>query len=154
MSPHTISRLALREPEPLRTSDTVADAGRRLLDSDLPALPVVDERGRYTGIFGEREFMRAVFPGYLEQLHTTGFLRHASDAPIELRAGCGADAIVRFMNAEHVDVSADYSDVHVAEIFLHHRVLVIPVLDDRRLVGVISRGDFFRMVARRLLNHE
>ena len=31
------------------------------------------------------------------------------------------------MNTEHVDVGADYSDTQVAEIFLHHRVLIVPV---------------------------
>ena len=45
---------------------------RPLLDSGLPALPVVDERERFAGIFGEREFMGALFPGYLDQLKGAG----------------------------------------------------------------------------------
>jgi CBS domain-containing protein len=39
----------------------------------------------------------------------------------------------------------------VAEIFLHHRVLLIPVADRGSLLGVITRGDFFRSVAERFL---
>ena len=55
------------------------------------------------------------------------------------------------MNTEHVDVGTDFSDAQVAEIFLHHRVLIVPVLDDGRVVGVITRTDFFRALAERFL---
>ena len=43
------------------------------------------------------------------------------------------------MNTEHIDVGADFSDAQVAEIFLHHRVLLVPVVDGRQVVGVITR---------------
>ena len=56
------------------------------------------------------------------------------------------------MTTEHVDVGPDFSDVQVAEIFMHHRVLVVPVLDDGRVVGLISRGEFFQTMARRFLD--
>ena len=55
------------------------------------------------------------------------------------------------MNTEHVDVGPDFSDTQVAEIFLHHRVLVVPVVDGGRVVGVITRSDFFRTIAERFL---
>ncbi|MEZ0292593.1 MAG: CBS domain-containing protein, partial [Solirubrobacteraceae bacterium] len=56
-----------------------------------------------------------------------------------------------YMNTEHVDVGADFSDTQVAEIFLHHRVLIVPVVDDGRLIGLITRGEFFRTVAEQFL---
>jgi CBS domain-containing protein len=56
------------------------------------------------------------------------------------------------MNTEHVDVTDDFSDEQIAETFLHHRVLIIPVVNDRRITGVITRSDFFHAVAEHLLN--
>ena len=56
------------------------------------------------------------------------------------------------MNTEHIDVGTDFSDAQVAEIFLHHRVLLVPVVDDRRVIGVITRNDFFRALAERVLD--
>jgi CBS domain-containing protein len=56
------------------------------------------------------------------------------------------------MNTEQVDVAADFSDAQIAETFLHHRVLIIPVVDNRRVTGVLTRGDFFHAVADRFLN--
>ena len=52
------------------------------------------------------------------------------------------------MNTEHVAVGEDFSDVRLAEIFLHHRVLVVPVVD----AGTSGRHhahDFFRRLAER-----
>ena len=46
MSPRTVTDPLLREAPSLRASDTVAEAVRALLDSDLPALPVIDEKDR------------------------------------------------------------------------------------------------------------
>jgi CBS domain-containing protein len=141
----------LRDAPVLRTSDTIEAATRRLRDSGLPALAVVDERDRYTGIFGEREFMHALFPGYLDQLKGTRFLRHSLDEALERRDACRGEPIARHMNTEHIDVGADPSDTQVAEIFLHHRVLVVPVVEDGQVTGLITRADFFRAVADRFL---
>ena len=49
-------------------------------------------------------------------------------------------------------MGSDFSDAEVAEIFLHHRVLLVPVIDEGKVVGVITRGDFFRSVADRFLD--
>jgi CBS domain-containing protein len=124
VSPRRITKGLVREVPSLRQDDTVAQAVRRIVESGLPALPVVDDQARLCGIFGEREFMTALFPGYVGQLGYAGF----------------------------IDVSYDFSDVEVAETFLHHRVLIVPVTRDRRVTGVITRSDFFHRLAERFLD--
>jgi CBS domain-containing protein len=124
---------------------------RRLLESDLPALPVAGADGRYAGIFGEREFFAALFPGYLSELKYAGFVPRALEDALEKRAACRDDPVGDHINTEHVDVGSDFSDAHFAETFLHHRVLIRPVVDDGRVTGVITRGDFLRAVAERFL---
>jgi CBS domain-containing protein len=54
------------------------------------------------------------------------------------------------MTTDHVEVDTDFSDVQVAETFLHHRVLVIPVISDGRVDGLITRQAFFRAIAEQL----
>lgn len=151
MSPRQVSEPLLREAPSLRETDTVGDATEALLASDLPALPVLDDRDRLVGIFGEREFLGAVFPGYLRELKHAGFVRRSLDEALEKREECRSEPVGRHMNSEHIAVERDFSDVAVAEIFLHHRVLLVPVTEDGRLAGVITRGDFFRSVAGRFL---
>ena len=43
-------------------------------------------------------------------------------------------------------------DESVAEVFLHHRVLIVPVTEGGRVVGVVTRSAFFRALAERVLD--
>jgi CBS domain-containing protein len=151
MSPRTISDDVLREPAVLHKKETIEDAVRTLLEHKLPALPVVDERERFAGVFGEREFMSALFPGYLDQLKGAAFLRRSLDETLEKRDACRMDPVGKYMNTEHVDVAPDFADTQVAEIFLHHRVLIVPIVDHGRVTGLITRSEFFRAIAERFL---
>ncbi len=151
MSPRRFTDALVRDAPLLRAEQTVAEGLRAMADSDLPAIPVVDGDERLLGIFGEREFIEALFPGYLKEMTFAGFIPRELEAALEKRAGCRREPIGAHLNTEHIAVDADYSDTQIAETFLHHRALVIPVLDDRRVVGVITRRDFTRALATRVL---
>ena len=149
--PRDITDLVTRDVPLLRKDQTVREAVALALRAELPALPVVDERDRFAGVFGEREFMEALFPGYLGKLKNASFVTRSIEDVLEKRQSCATDTIAQYMNAEHVEVRSDFSDVQVAEVFLHHRVLIVPVIEDGRVIGVITRRDFFRTLAERFL---
>ena len=146
-----ITDVVTRDVPLLRKGQTVREAVEQTVRADLPALPVVDDDGRYAGVFGEREFMEALFPGYLGKLKGAGFVTRSIEDVLEKRQTCASETVGRYMNTEHVEVGSDFSDVQVAEVFLHHRVLIVPVIDDGRVIGVITRRDFFRTLAERFL---
>ncbi len=133
----------VRPARVLRDDETVAVAARALLEGPLRALPVVDARDRFRGVFGEPEFFAALFPGYVGEIHNAAFITAALDDTIERRVGCAHETVAGFLNPEHVDVPRGASDLQVAETFLHHRVLILPVVEDGKVVGVIDRRDFF-----------
>ncbi len=153
MSPRSISAPIVREAPLLREDAQVGDAVRDILESGLPALPVVNAAGKLVGIFGEREFMAALFPGYVGELRFAGFVPKGLDEALEKRAACRRESVAKHMNTEHVDVRVDASDVQVAETFLHHRVLIVPVIEGGKVKGVITRSDFFATLADRFLEH-
>ncbi len=130
----------------------IAEAVRAVLDSGLPALPVVGADEKLVGIFGEREFMGALFPGYVKELPYAGFVPRSIESVLEKRASCRAETVQKHMNTEHVDVPPDFADVQLAETFLHHRVLIVPVAEKGRVLGVITRSEFFAALAERFLS--
>ena len=150
MSPQRIASTIRREVPALREDERLADAVARLVEIDAPALPVVDAGGKLLGIFGEREFIGALFPGYLTTLGYAGFIPRSLDDALEKRATCADDPVGKYMNTEHIDVGEDFSDTQLAEIFLHHRVLIIPIVDGGRVTGIVTREDFSRALAERL----
>jgi CBS domain-containing protein len=154
MSPRSASDVALREPPWLRAEESIETAVRRVLDSGLPALAVVDQRERFVGIFGEREFLAAVFPGYLRELRHTKFLRRSLDESLRMHEAARTEPVSRHMNTERIEIGSDFSDTQVAETFLHHRVLVLPVVSNGKVEGLITRHDFFRVIAERFTRAE
>jgi CBS domain-containing protein len=148
--PDSIVKSVIREIEPLAVDELVGVAVGKVLESELPALPAVDADGRFAGIFGEREFMVALFPGYVGELSSSAMIKRSIDDTIERRLGCREEPIRNYLTTDHVLVEDDYSDTQLAELFLHHRVLVIPIAADGRVHAVVTRADFFRALAARL----
>ena len=154
MMPRTIGELTARRVPLLREDEPVRSAVERIVEVELPALPVADSDGCLAGIFGEREFIGAIFPGYLGELRYAGFLNERLEDTLDKRGTCLAEPVSKYMTTDHVDVGADYSDAQVAEIFLHHRVLIVPVIRDDQVVGVITRWDFFKALVERTVENQ
>jgi CBS-domain-containing membrane protein len=96
----------------------VAEALGPLLEAKLPALPVVGDDNRFCGIFGEREFITAIFPGDVKNLGYAAFVPKSPEAAIEKRQACRHEPVRQHMNREHIDVLTDFSDLQLAEIFI------------------------------------
>ncbi|MDQ2675605.1 MAG: hypothetical protein M3Y34_02255 [Actinomycetota bacterium] len=150
--PDSIVSQVVTEVEPLESTERVGAATRKVIASGLPGLPVVDQAGKFAGIFGEREFMAALFPGYMNELASTAMIKRSIDYTIERREGCVSEAIAGYLTTDHVLVEDEYSDTHIAELFLHHRVLIIPIASGGKPHAVVTRADFFRALAERFLD--
>lgn len=140
----------LREVEPLHADDLIGLAVERVIAVGLPALPAVEDDGSFAGIFGERELMKALFPGWVGELGSSAMISRSIDDAIERRVACAAEPIRRYLTTDHVLVEDEHSDTRLAELFLHHRVLVIPIATEGRVHAVITRSDFFRMLVAKL----
>ena len=144
MSPDAIAKATVREVPLLRHDERIGEAVTKIVAAELPALPVVEDDGKLHGIFGEREFITALFPGYLGELHSAAFVPDQIDEVIEKRLECRNDPVSKYANTERVVAGRGHSDTQLAEIFLHHRVLIVPVVEDDRVVGVVTRWEFFK----------
>jgi CBS domain-containing protein len=148
--PDSIVKTTIKEIEPLGVDEPVLVAAHRVIDTELPALPVVEADGAFAGIFGEREFMAAMFPAYVGTLASSRMISRTIDETIERRAECRDESIRKYLTTDHVIVEDDYSDTQLAELFIHHRVLIIPIATEGRVHAVVTRNDFFRGLTERL----
>jgi CBS domain-containing protein len=148
----SIVKAAMIEVEPLSADETVGNAAKRLVELGLPGLPAVEADGSFAGIFGEREFMTALFPGYVGTLASARVISPSIDASIERRASCRDEPIRRYLTTDHVVVEDEFSDTQLAELFLHYRVLIIPIATKGRVHAVVTRSDFFRQLVGRFIS--
>jgi CBS domain-containing protein len=114
-------------------------AAEVLTDRGFAALPVVDGERRLVGIVAEADLLRDRLPAD-PRLH----LRRdqpATEHPPQLLVRGVMTAAVRV-----VDPAADVSDV--ARLFVDGRVRSVPVIENGRLAGIVSRRDLLRAVVR------
>ena len=71
-------------------------------------VPAVEADGRFAGIFGEREFMAALFPGYVGELGSAAMVSRSVDETIERRADCAEQPIRHWLTTDHVLVEDDF----------------------------------------------
>jgi hypothetical protein len=65
------------------------------------------------------------------------------DETIERRSDCREEPVRSYLTTDHVLVEDDFSDTQLTELFLHHRVLIIPIATRGRVHAVVTRHDFF-----------
>ena len=102
----------------------ILDASHLFLKHDISGAPVVDENGKLVGILTVRDCFKTT----LDACYYSEFGGKVSE----------------FMTTDVDTVSPDTSIPDIAEIFLHSRYRRFPVLEEGRLVGLISRKDVLR----------
>jgi CBS domain-containing protein len=121
----------------VRTTDPIEGAAALLSDRRITAVPVIDGDGRLVGIVSEGDLLRDRVPE-----DPTAHLRPVP--AIHGRPRVVAEVMTRDVVTAWLD--EDVSDV--AHTMLKRNVRSIPVLDEGRLVGIISRRDLLRTVVR------
>jgi acetoin utilization protein AcuB len=106
-------------------------AGRRTNDADRRHLPsVVDDRGRLVGIGSDRNPTQVpLTPTHARQAVSTGM-------PVE-----------RIMTAVVVSVRPDDDIAEAARLMSEHKIGALPVVENGRLVGIVTEIDLLRMLA-------
>lgn len=106
----------------------ITAATESLIAHDISGAPVLDEHGRLAGILTERDCMKvALHAGY-------------HDVPYGL--------VRDYMTANPESVTPEQSVLTLAEKFIHGRFRRYPVVDNGRLVGIISRRDILRALSK------
>ena len=105
---------------PLAPTDTVGHAVYRFADLDVKHLPVVDEEERLVALVAEEEVLELTTPS----------------VPLSAVAGLGA-----------VSVRADAHVFEAANLFVIHRLSVLPVVEDGIYIGVVRRRAIFEVFA-------
>jgi CBS domain-containing protein len=114
-------------------------AAELMAERGFAALPVVDEDGRLVGIVAEADVLRDRMPAD-PRLHLRRDAGVPEAAPSLLVRG------VMTPRVRSVDTTADVADV--ARLFVDERLRSVPVLEQGRLVGIVSRRDLLRALVR------
>lgn len=119
-------------------SDTCLEAVGRMHRSRVRHLPVVQREGRLCGIITDRDlrhylFSPSVFPGL-----------GVTSMDTLLKAAAVADLMV----TDVVTVAPEAALGEAARLMLERKVGSLPVLEDGRVVGILTETDMLRLIVR------
>jgi CBS domain-containing protein len=123
-APDAIGELMTKDVVSVRPDARVRAALQAMIDHDIGSVVVVDEDGRAVGVFTERDVTRHVL---------------TDAALLDERVG-------DLMSSPPVIVAPDDQVVDVFEVMNGKGIRRLPVVDDGRLVGIVTEGDLRRWV--------
>ncbi len=103
-------------------NDSVLDAAKRLAELDVGAMPICGEDDRLKGMITDRDIVVKVLAQGKDP---------ASTKAGEVGAGDG----------KTITIGADDSIEQTLRTMIEHKVRRLPVIDGKRLVGIISQAD-------------
>ncbi len=131
---------------------TVRELAELLSTHEISGVPVVDESGDLVGVVTEGDVILQDadlhFPHYLQFLDSIIYLESVRKFEERFRKTFG-NRVADVMSTEVVTVSPDASIHEVTTLMADNGVNRLPVLEEGRLVGIITRGDVVRAIAGR-----
>lgn len=121
-----------RSVETLSPAQTLREVTELLLTHHIRHLPVVDGDFRLVGIVSDRDVKRAT-----PSLHS-GVDRQSYERVLE------ETTVAQFMTREPTAIAPDAPLKAVARILVDSKVGALPVVDDGRLVGIVTDIDLLR----------
>lgn len=123
------------------------DALKILIKAGASGLPVIDKEGRLVGVFTEKEILKTILPGYLKDV---GMFTYGQDSKSELRKLARLDRLkVRdIMRVEVTTLDESASLTEASHIMLTQGVRRIVVTKDKAPVGIITRADVVKALAK------
>ncbi|MDI9884268.1 CBS domain-containing protein [Streptomyces sp. HNM0645] len=116
----------------IQESETLADAARRMSELGIGALPVCGPDDRLHGIITDRDIVvKCLAKGKDPKTMTAGMLEQGK--PVTIDAGADSDEVLQAME--------------------QHRIRRLPVVENHRLVGMISEADLARRLPEERVGH-
>ena len=130
-----VSDLMTTDVLAMMPDETVEDLDRLMRDRNVRHVPIVDRDGDLLGVVSHRDLLRHAL---IEQ----------QDVPDDVAKAVLERVRVRdVMIPEPITIEAEADLRAAAQLLWDHKVGCLPVVEGRRLIGILTESDFVRLMA-------
>ncbi|MFQ6009559.1 MAG: CBS domain-containing protein [Candidatus Aenigmatarchaeota archaeon] len=152
-----VRKVMRRKVITVKEEDTLHDVLKKFVKHNISGMPVVRDK-KVVGIVTESDVIRAI-DAFLPKIHydtATGFavilsaLKHGScfEAARKDIIRTGKLKVKDFMKKKVITIRADDDLGTAARIMTRHKVKRLPVVKNKKLVGIIARADLIRALGK------
>ena len=135
----------------VRPGTSVSDIALLMSQHRISGVPVVDEQDRVLGVVTELDMVvrntRLKLPAFFTLLNATIYLETPAHIKERLHHMLGLTAR-EIMSEKSITITADASIEDLAELMVGRRANPIPVVENGRLAGIVSRSDIVRWMVK------
>ncbi|WP_018249300.1 CBS domain-containing protein [Orenia marismortui] len=133
---------------------TVKEVAKVLTDNKISGVPVLED-GEVVGIVSEGDLIvrdkKLNFPNYVYFLDSVFYLESFEKFEKDFKKMVGVK-VKDIMTTDLITVSPDTSVEDIATILTEDEVNRVPVIQDAKLIGIVSRGDIVRYISEGILD--
>ena len=124
-----------REVHTVKRNDELAIADELMKQKRVRHLPVLDEDGEVCAVVSQRDLFRGAL------LRALGYGSRAEELMLK------QVAVKEAMSAEIQTTAPDTPVADAARLMIERKIGCLPVIENGRLVGIVTETDFVRLVA-------
>lgn len=115
-------------------NESIREVTLRLREKKITGVPVINDNGEVVGVFSETDVLNKL-PDILNDADKIPLVdvKELTDPPIKT-----------VMSTPPITVTSDTDIRDVAKIFLYKYIHRVPVVDNGKLVGIVSLGDLLK----------
>lgn len=145
------ARVQIRElmtiyPVSVREDSDMRRAAEIMTLSTASDLMVVDTGRSFVGVLSEGDLLRAILPNFDDVIEAGGTLADAFQFFVEKGRDLADRPIAPLVIRNAIVVALDDEAAAAAKIMIQKQIRRLPVVQDGRLVGTVSRSDICRAV--------
>jgi CBS domain-containing protein len=140
----TASEIMTSTIHSVRPSDPVRKVVGLLCKHRISGVPVVDGKGRLAGLISERDVLEAMYPDRPELRQ-----RRAGTPGGRGEREVGSIASSEIMVREVITAAPDTDILRLASMMAVNKIRRIPIVEEGRLIGIVSQGDVYRAIFER-----
>jgi CBS domain-containing protein len=118
--------------------------------NNISGVPVVDDKEKVLGIVSEKDLFRGMFPLYHEYAVTSESMIdvEAEEQEIEM---IRKQPVEKYMSHKVISISPDCPILSAGGLMLAHGLHRLPVLEDKKLIGIVTREDIYGVILKKHL---
>lgn len=124
----------------------VGDLAWLLVEHRISAVPVVASDGKLAGIVSENDIVRRAELGTAPRRHWLSSFLDPHGAAAEF-VKANARRVADIMTRKVVTVTPDTALAEIARLLESHHIKRVPVIEDGRLVGIVTRANIIQVLA-------
>ncbi|MBI2636740.1 MAG: CBS domain-containing protein [Parcubacteria group bacterium] len=127
---------------------TSKEAARRLIEHKISGAPVGDETGALVGIVSEKDIFRSFYPSYREFYENSDYYYDFERLEGEAQAASEQKTVADVMANRLITAEPDTPVLKVGAQMVASGIHRVPVVENGKLVGIVSRRDIYRAIMR------